>query len=127
MKSTIANIVNSANALSQLLEQKLPLAISLQLGKVSKEVEPIYQKAEEARMEALTRYGTPDANKPGYYNVPVENQAAYIQSLKEIFEQEIELILPTIPISKLPEACLSARDVIALSWLLTEDAEPTNL
>ena len=34
MKTTIAKLINSDKALNNLLEQKLPLGISIQLGKV---------------------------------------------------------------------------------------------
>ena len=51
MKTTIAKLLNSDKALSALLEQKLPLAVSIQLGKVVDEIKPVFDKAQEFRTE----------------------------------------------------------------------------
>ena len=50
MKTTIAQLLNSDKAISNLLEQRLPLGISIQLGKVVTELESVFKKANEARL-----------------------------------------------------------------------------
>ena len=50
MKTTIAQLLNSYKALNNLLEQKVPLGISIQLGKVAQELEPVFKKADEAQV-----------------------------------------------------------------------------
>lgn len=123
MKTTIAKLINSDKALSNLLEQKLSLGISIQLGKVVQELEPVFKKANEARLEILQRYGVEviEDDKPtGQYKINPDNFKVFETEMKEAFEQEIELAFPTFSISKLPEACLIAKDVISLSWLFEE-------
>jgi hypothetical protein len=120
MKATIAQIINSDKALNNLLEQKLPLGISIQLGKVVSELEPVFKKANEARMEVLKQFGTEmevDGKPTGQFQVSPENQAEFEAAMKAVFEDEVELSIPSIDPERLPEACLTGKDAIALSWL----------
>ena len=126
MKATIANIVNSDKALSNLLEQKLPLGISIQLGKVVKELEPVYKQANEARLEILRKYGEEviEGDKAtGQYQIKPENVKAFEAEMKETFESEIELSIARIDPARLPEACLTGKEAIALDWLWKPDTE----
>jgi hypothetical protein len=123
MKTTIASIISSDKALSNLLEQKLPLGVSIQLGKVVQELEPVFKKANEARMEIFKKYGDEvlaDDKPTGQYQVKLENIKAFEAEMKETFESEIELNIASIDPTRLPEACLTGRDAIALSWLWKE-------
>jgi hypothetical protein len=120
MKATIAQIINSDKALNNLLEQKLPLGISIQLGKVVQEIEPVFKRTNEARMEVLKQFGAEmevDGNSTGQFQVTPENQADFEVAMKAIFEDEIELNIVEVDPERLPEACLTGKDAIALSWL----------
>jgi hypothetical protein len=120
MKATIAQIINSDKALNNLLEQKLPLGISIQLGKVVQEIEPVFKRTNEARMEVLKQFGAEmevDGNSTGQFQVTPENQADFEVAMKAIFEEEIELNIVEVDPERLPEACLTGKDAIALSWL----------
>lgn len=120
MKTTIAKLINSDKALSALLEQKLPLGISIQLGKVVTELEPVYKKANEARLEILKRHGeevVEDDKPTGQYQIKPENIAAFEADMNEAFDSEIELTVPGIDPAKMPDAMLTAKDAMILDWL----------
>lgn len=126
MKTTIARLLNSDKALGILLEQKLPLGISIQLGKAVQELEPVFKKANEARLEIIKRYGVEviEDDKPtGQYHIAPENQAAFEADMLEAFGSEVELGIPAIDPERLPDACLTGKDAIALSWLWKPEAE----
>ena len=125
MKTTISKLLNSDKAISNLLEQKLPLGISIQLGKVVTELEPIYKRANEARLEILRKYGEEviEGDKPrGEYHIQPENMKAFEAEMKEAFESEIELNIVEIDPERLPDACLTGKDAISLDWLWKKDA-----
>ena len=115
MKTTIAKLINSDKALSTLLEQKLPLGISIQLGKVVTELEPVYKKANEARLEILKRYGEDKGDSQ--YQIKPENIATFEADMRETFDSEIELTVPGIDPAKMPDAMLTAKDAMILDWL----------
>ena len=126
MKTTIAKLINSDKALNSLLEQKLSLGISIQLGKVIQELEPVFKKTNEARLEILKRYGVEvvEDDKPtGQYQISPENVQTFETEMKETFESEIELNIISIDPERLPEACLTWKDAIALNWLWKSDTE----
>lgn len=126
MKITISKILNSDKAISNLLEQRLPLGISIQLSKVVQELEPIYKRANEARLEILRKYGEEviEDDKPtGQYQIKPENLKAFETEMKETFESEIELRIVEVDPERLPEACLTGKDAIALNWLWKSDTE----
>lgn len=120
MKTTIAKLLNSDRALSNLLEQKLPLGISIQLGKVVQELEPVFKRADEVRLELLKKYGQEiikDGQPSGEYQFTPESRKLFEAEIVAAFNDEIELSIATIDPERLPEACLTGKDVISLSWL----------
>jgi len=126
MKTTIEKLINSDKALNNLLEQKLPLGISIQLGKVVQELEPVFKKANEARLEILRKFGEEviEGDKPtGQYQIKPENLKLFEAEMREAFESEIELSIASIDPEKLPDACLTGKDAIALDWLWKPDTE----
>ena len=126
MRTTIAKLLNSYSALNNLLEQKVPLGISIQLGKVAQELEPVYKRADEARLEILKKHGEEillDGMPKGEYHILPENMKAFEAEMKEAFESEIELSIVEIDPERLPDACLTGKDAIALDWLWKSDTE----
>ena len=122
----ISKLLNADKALSNLLEQKLPLGISIQLGKVVQELEPVFKKANEARLEILKKYGDEviEDDKPtGRYQIKPENVKAFEEEMIEAFEGDVELAVPQIDPARLPEACLTGKEAIALDWLWKVDTE----
>lgn len=129
MKTTIAKLLNSDRALSALLEQKLPLAVSIQLGKVVDEIKPIFEKAQERRTEILHKYGEEvfdDETKSGQFRIKPENVQAFEDEIRKEFEAEVELSSPQIDPERLPDACLTGAEAIALSWLWKEGSNETD-
>ena len=126
MKTTIAKILNSNQAIAALLEQKLPLGISIQLGKVVQELEPVFKRADEVRLEILKKYGQEvikDGQPSGEYQFTPESRKLFEAEIVAAFNDEIELSIVEVDPERLPEACLTGKDVIALSWLWKKDTE----
>lgn len=124
IKTTIAKLINSDKALSALLEQKLPLAVSIQLGKVVDEIKPIFDKAQEFRTEVLQKYGEKiiEDDKPaGQYRIPPENIKTFEDEIRKEFEAEIELNSAQIDPERLPDSCLTGAEAISLSWLWKDE------
>jgi hypothetical protein len=120
MKTTIAKLLNSDKALNNLLEQKLPLGISIQLGKVVQELEPVFKKADEVRLEILKKHGEEilkDGQPIGEYQFTPESRKLFESDIVAAFNDEIELNIVEVDPERLPEACLTGKDAIALSWL----------
>ena len=125
MKTTIAKLLNSDKALSALLEQKLPLAVSIQLGKIVDEIKPIYSKAQEFRTEALKKYGEEvfdGDDSTGQFRIKPENVKDFENELRTEFDAEIEL--SSAPID--PEGCRFLLDRCggnSLGWLWKVEGE----
>ena len=127
MKTTIAKLLNSDKALSALLEQKLPLAVSIQLGKVVDEIKPIFDKAQEFRSEVLKKYGEEvleDEKPTGQFRIKPENISEFESEIRREFEAEIELTSAPIDPERLPDSCLTGAEAISLSWLWKEIIKP---
>ncbi len=120
MKTSIAKILKSDKALNNLLEQKLPLGISIQLGKVVQELEPVFKIADEARLEILKKHGVEilkDGQPSGEYQFTQESRKLVEAEIVAAFNDEIELSIIEVDPERLPEACLTGKDAIALDWL----------
>ena len=120
MKTTISKLLNSDKALSGLLEQKLPLGISIQIVKVVSELEPVYKQANEARLEILKRHGVEvlkDGAPTGEYKIKPEALEQFQADMNSAFDSEIELAVPSIDPARMPEASISPRETIVLDWL----------
>ena len=120
MKTTIAKILKSDRAMNNLLEQRLPLGISIQLGKVVQDLEPVFKKADEVRLEILKKYGVEilkDGQPSGEYQFTPESRKSFEADVMAAFNDEIELKIVEIDPERLPEACLTGKEAIALDWL----------
>lgn len=123
MKTTITKLLNCDGALASLLAQKLPLGVSIQLGKVVDEIKPIFEKAQEFRMEALRKYGEEvyeGENPTGQFRIKPENIKAFENEIHKEFDAEIELSSAQIDPERLPDSCLTGTEAIALNWLWKE-------
>lgn len=126
MKTTIDKILNSVQALRGLLTQKLPLGISIQLGKVVTELEPVYKQANEARMEIIKKHGEEvlkDGQPSGEYQIRHEAREQFEADMAAAFEGEIELNIPSIDPTRMSEASITPGEAILLSWLWKPDTE----
>ena len=126
MKTTIAKLLNSDKALSALLEQKLPLAVSIQLGKIVDEIKPIYSKAQEFRTEALKKYGEEvfdGDDSTGQFRIKPENVKDFENELRTEFDAEIELSSAPIDPERSPDSCLTGAEAISLGWLWKVEGE----
>ena len=126
MKTTITKLLNSDGALASLLAQKLPLSVSIQLGKVVDEIRPIFERAQAFRTEALQKYGEEilEEGKPtGRYSLNPENAKAFEDEIRTEFDAEIELSSPQIDPERLPDSCLTGSEAIALGWLWKVEGE----
>lgn len=125
MKTTIGKIISSDQALKNLLEQKLPNGLAIQLGKVVEELEIVFKKTEAARVEILQKYADEvlkDGKTTGTWNIRPETRKAFDAEMQTLFADEIELSIPQIGLERVPDACLAAKDLIALDWLWKDDA-----
>lgn len=124
MKVTVSKLLNADAALASLLEQKLPLSVSIQLGKVVDEIKPIFERAQAFRTEALQKYGEEilEEGKPtGRYSLNPENAKAFEDEIRKEFDAEIELSSPQIDPERLPDACLTGAEAISLGWLWKQE------
>ena len=124
MKTTISKLLNADKALASLLEQKLPLSASIQLGKVVDEIKPIFERAPAFRTEALQKYGEEilEEGKPtGRYSLNPENAKAFEDEIRTEFDAEIELSSAQIDPERLPDSCLTGAEAISLGWLWKQE------
>ena len=119
---TLEQLVNSKNAIQNLVGEKLPIRVSSDLRKLIKVINPILVSYEEARIEKIMEFGE-CAEGTETWTVKPENIDAFNTQNKEALNEELTLNIPIITVGMLERADvnLSTSDMVMLEWLIKDE------
>ena len=119
----LGEIVAGIEAINKLLDAPLKARTAFRLGKLSKELSPHFETYEKVRQELLEKFGTKVESDDDSGNVQYQfNGTAdkFQTELMMMLEEKVDVKVRKIKISELNGANLTARDMMALEWLITE-------
>jgi len=124
MKILLKDILENAEALSNLLKQNMPVQLAYRLSKLSKAINDELKHFEEQRNKLIIKYGK---EIDGNYQIDPEDKEAvknYINDLNKLAEVEIEIAYKPIKIDQLgSELKISPNDLAKLSVFFEEDEQ----
>lgn len=113
---TLAELLNSQQALQSLAQQPLPARLAFKLSKVLKAVTKELDQCNETRIQLCDRYG--EKQEDGTYTFSKANEEAVNAEYQELIKTEITLHAERIDLENLPGVTISAANIIFLSWLM---------
>lgn len=118
----LAQLVASAPALGRLCAEKAPARITFTLARVTKSINSELETYEKTRMSLLEKYGTLSEDKSHYKFESREQSEKFELELKELLETPVSLQHSPLALDQLETVSVSAADLMALDWLIVEDA-----
>jgi len=120
MKVKLAFLVQN-EALNKLVDKPMDALTSFRIGKTVASVQSELEAFEKTRQSLLEKYGTKTADGEALEIKPEhKNWKHFVKEYEELINEEVELDAKKIKISALKEVKMSAKDLIALDWLIEE-------
>ena len=122
----LGEIVAGIEAINKLLDAPLKARTAFRLGKLSKELSPHFETYEKVRQELLEKFGTKvesdDGSPEGSVQYTFSNGTAekFQTELMAMLEEKVDVKVRKIKIAELNGVDLTARDMMALEWLIAE-------
>ena len=116
----LGEIVAGIEAINKLLDAPLKARTAFRLGKLSKELSPHFETYEKVRQELLEKFG--EKVEADEENGQV--QYSFANGTAEKFQTEliamVDVKVRKIKVAELNGANLTARDMMALEWLIAD-------
>ena len=122
MKLKLSQLVLSAPALQRLNAQPVKARIAFTLGKISRLIDPELKAYDEARVKLLKELGIVSDADPQRYELG-DNAEKFVAELNDLLAQEVEIDFRPVPFADIEKVEISAADVLALDWLITDGEE----
>lgn len=104
MKIKLNELTNKVEALNYLVEQPIPVLASFKLSKMARLINEELTDYEKVRIDLIKKYGTTNEETGQTSIAPgSEEMTKFLEELKPILEEEVELNLEPIPVSDLGE------------------------
>ena len=120
----LGEIVAGIEAINKLLDAPLKARTAFRLGKLSKELSPHFETYEKVRQELLEKFGekveSDDENGQVQYSFANGTAEKFQTELISMLEEKVDVKVRKIKLSELNGASLTARDMMALEWLIAE-------
>jgi hypothetical protein len=120
----LGEIVAGIEAINKLLDAPLKARTAFRLGKLSKEQAPHFETYEKVRQELLEEFGekveSDEENGQVQYNFANGTAEKFQTELISMLEEKVDVKVRKIKLSELNGASLTARDMMALEWLIAE-------
>jgi len=119
----LGEIVAGIEAINKLLDAPLKARTAFRLGKLSKELSPHFETYEKVRQELLEKFGTKVESDDDSGNVQYQfNGTAdkFQTELVMMLEEKVDVKVRKIKVAELNGANLTARDMMALEWLIAD-------
>ena len=119
----LGEIVAGIEAINKLLDAPLKARTAFRLGKLSKELSPHFETYEKVRQELLEQFGTKVESGEDSQQVQYQFNGTADKFQKELLtmlEEKVDVKVRKIKIAELNGANLTARDMMALEWLIAE-------
>ena len=120
----LGEIVAGIEAINKLLDAPLKARTAFRLGKLSKELAPHFETYEKVRQELLEKFGekveSDDENGQVQYSFANGTAEKFQTELIAMLEEKVDVKVRKIKVAELNGANLTARDMMALEWLIAE-------
>ena len=120
----LGEIVAGIEAINKLLDAPLKARTAFRLGKLSKELSPHFETYEKVRQELLEKFGekveSDDENGQVQYSFANGTAEKFQTELIAMLEEKVDVKVRKIKVTELNGANLTARDMMALEWLIAE-------
>ena len=120
----LGEIVAGIEAINKLLDAPLKARTAFRLGRLSKELSPHFETYEKVRQELLEKFGekvdSDEENGQIQYNFANGTAEKFQTELISMLEEKVDVKVRKIKLSELNGANLTARDMLALEWLIAE-------
>ena len=119
----LSTLVNSQQALKNLLELKLPIKVSYKISKLISRMEPDFKIFDEQKFALVKKLGLP-TDTQGEWKVLPKNMTEFQEDLTKLLDVEVDLgytrekPLEKIKLEDLGEVNISTQDLLSLSWLI---------
>ena len=120
----LGEIVAGIEAINKLLDAPLKARTAFRLGKLSKELAPHFETYEKVRQELLEKFGekveSDEENGQVQYNFANGTAEKFQAELMAMLEEKVDVKVRKIKVTELNGANLTARDMMALEWLIAD-------
>ena len=120
----LGEIVAGIEAINKLLDAPLKARTAFRLGKLSKELSPHFETYEKVRQELLEKFGekveSDDENGQVHYSFANGTAEKFQTELMAMLEEKVDVKVRKIKVTELNGANLTARDMMALEWLIAD-------
>ena len=120
----LGEIVAGIEAINKLLDAPLKARTAFRLGKLSKELAPHFETYEKVRGELLEKFGekveSDDENGQVQYSFANGTAEKFQTELIAMLEEKVDVKVRKIKVAELNGANLTARDMMALEWLIAD-------
>ena len=120
----LGEIVAGIEAINKLLDAPLKARTAFRLGKLSKELAPHFETYEKVRQELLEEFGTKvesdDENGQVQYSFANGTAEKFQAELIAMLDEKVDVKVRKIKVAELNGSDLTARDMMALEWLIAD-------
>ena len=120
----LGEIVAGIEAINKLLDAPLKARTAFRLGKLSKELSPHFETYEKVRQELLEKFGekveSDEENGQVQYNFANGTAEKFQTELIAMLEEKVDVKVRKIKVAELNGTNLTARDMMALEWLIAD-------
>ena len=120
----LGEIVAGIEAINKLLDAPLKARTAFRLGKLSKELSPHFETYEKVRQELLEKFGekveSDDENGQVQYSFANGTAEKFHTELIAMLEEKVDVKVRKIKVAELNGTNLTARDMMALEWLIAD-------
>jgi len=120
----LGEIVAGIEAINKLLDAPLKARTAFRLSKLSKELQPHFETYEKVRQELLEKFGekveSDEENGQVQYSFANGTAEKFQTELIAMLEEKVDVKVRKIKVTELNGANLTARDMMALEWLIAD-------
>ena len=120
----LGEIVAGIEAINKLLDAPLKARTAFRLGKLSKELAPHFETYEKVRQELLEKFGekveSDEENGQVQYSFANGTAEKFQTELIAMLEEKVDVKERKIKVAELNGSELTARDMMALEWLIAD-------
>ena len=122
MKFNLAEIRWMQKGLSVLIQKQLPIRVSYKLSKLSNFCNTEMAAVEQARVELVKRFASPEKSRDGELRVSEENEEVFRKEFETLLLEEVEVEFEPIKLSDLSEEIkMSPVEMASLSKVIVSD------
>jgi hypothetical protein len=125
MKITNQTLDQSYSALSELMQQKMPIKGAYGITRNLTKVKSALEDLQTTHQKLMVEYGTKNedgsiARTPEGAVIFGDNQAVYVKAVAELMTAELDITPHLIKIADLGDVEISIGSLLTLDWLITE-------